>query len=381
MMAADLLSGVRVLDLSNVLAGPYCSYQLALLGAEVVKVEMPGTGDLARVLGADPQLNGLGLGASFLAQNAGKKSVAIDLKSADGREAFLKLVDTADVVVENFRPGVMERLGLGADTLRQRRPALVYCAISGFGQTGPMRGQPAYDQIVQGMSGLMSVTGTDAGGPLRAGYPVADTFGGMTAAFAVAAALVRAKGSGVGATIDVSMLEATLSSMAWVLSNLLIAGQQPKRMGNDNFTAAPSGAFRAAGGLINIAANKQEQFLALARVIGRPELGEDPRFAEREARKRHRAELTAEIEAALGARPRLEWEALLNEAGVPAGRVLDVEEALALEQVRGRALLARLAVGDRDIDVVSSPFLVDGVRPAPATPPPLLGEHDREFGR
>ncbi|TPG21715.1 CoA transferase [Sphingomonas koreensis] len=373
---ANLLSGVRVLDLSNVLAGPYCTYQLALLGAEVIKVEMPKGGDLARALGADADLNRAGLGASFLAQNAGKKSVAIDLKSDSGKAQFLDLVDTADVVVENFRPGVMERLGLGWDVLRARKPSLVYCAISGFGQTGPMRGQPAYDQIVQGMSGLMSVTGYADGDPLRVGYPVADTFGGMAAAFAITAALVRARSAGEGSTIDVSMLEATLSSMAWVISNLLIAGQTPQRMGNDNFTAAPSGAFRTADGMLNIAANKQEQFIAVMRVIGRETLANDPRFAEREDRKRNRAALTTEIEAVLQTRPSLEWERLFNEAGVPAGRVLSVPEALALDQVRGRALVNDLRIADRDIAVMGAPFLVDGVRPAADAPPPLLGEHN-----
>jgi len=239
-----------------------------------------------------------------------------------------------------------------------------------------MRGRPAYDQIIQGFSGLMSVTGTEDGGPLRAGYPVSDTFGGMAAAFAIAAALVRAQSTGEGATIDVSMLEATLSSMAWVISNLVIAGQAPRRMGNDNMTAAPSGTFRTAGGQINIAANKQQQFEALARVIGRPELVGDPRFADREDRKRHRADLTAAIEAALAARPSIEWEAALNAAGVPAGRVIEVAEALALEQVRERALMSALHIAGRDIEVAAAPFLVDGARPAPAAAPPLLGEHN-----
>lgn len=368
-----LLPGVRVLDLSNVLAGPYCGYQLALLGAEVIKVEIPEGGDLARTLGADAALNQAGMGASFLAQNAGKKSVTLDLKSGDDKAVFLTLVDSADVVIENFRPGVMTRLGLDAETLRARKPGLIYCAISGFGQTGPMRGQPAYDQIIQGLAGVMSVTGTQEGGPLRAGYPVADTFGGMAAAFAIAAALVRARSSGEGATIDVSMLEATLSSMAWVISNLVIAGQRPQRMGNDNFTAAPSGAFRTADGLINIAANKQQQFEALVAAIGRPDLLTDPRFAARENRKRHRAELTGEIEAGLASRSSLEWEAKLNASGVPAGRVLDVPAALALDQVKARGLMQQLHAAEREIQVAASPFLIDGNRPVAASAPPTLG--------
>ncbi|WP_292125045.1 CoA transferase, partial [Mesorhizobium sp.] len=259
----DLLSGIRVLDLTNVLAGPYCAYQLALLGADVIKVEAPPGGDLARQLGASPELNKAGMGASFLAQNAGKRSVVLDLKQEADRERFLDLVATADALVENFRPGVMDRLGLGHEKLKEVRPSLVYCAISGFGQTGPMRGNPAYDQIIQGLSGIMSITGTPETAPLRVGYPVADTLGGLVGAFAIAAALVRQKTSGEGAFLDVSMLECTLSALGWPVSNYLTAGVQPQAMGNENMTAAPSGAFRTGEGLLNIAANKQEQFVIL----------------------------------------------------------------------------------------------------------------------
>ena len=233
-----LLDGIRVLDLTNVLAGPFGAYQLALLGAEVIKVESPGAGDLARQLGADPALNKALMGASFLAQNAGKRSVTINLKTAAGRDVFRRLVGSADVVIENFRPGVMERLGLGYDALREIRPGLVYCAISGFGQDGPLRDNPAYDQIVQGLSGVMSVTGDAASAPLRVGYPVADTIGGLTAAFAIAAALVRRGRSGEGECIDVSMLEATLVTMGWQVSNWLIAGVRPQPLGNRRQPAA-----------------------------------------------------------------------------------------------------------------------------------------------
>ncbi|MEX0371250.1 MAG: CaiB/BaiF CoA transferase family protein, partial [Tateyamaria sp.] len=183
------LDGVRVLDLTNVLAGPFCCHQLAHMGAEVIKVEAPGRGDLARQLGADPELNAKGMGVSFLAQNAGKKSITVNFKHPDGKALFLRLVETADVVVENFRPGVMTRLGLGYDALKERKTDLIYCAISGFGQDGPWVERPAYDQIVQGVSGVMSITGDTDSAPLRVGYPVADTVGGMTAAFAVASAL------------------------------------------------------------------------------------------------------------------------------------------------------------------------------------------------
>lgn len=373
-----LLEGIRVLDLTNVLAGPFCAYQLALLGADVIKVETPGSGDLARQLGASTELSAQLMGASFLAQNANKRSITINLKSDKGKEAFRRLVAGADVLVENFRPGVMARLGVGYDELRPVNPSLVYCAISGFGQEGPMCAAPAYDQIVQGLSGVMSITGDEHSAPLRVGYPVCDSIGGITAAFAIASALVRQRGTGEGCLIDVSMLDSTLATMGWVVSNYLIAGQRPVPMGNDNFTAAPSGAFRTGDGLLNIAANKQEQFVALANVIGREDLPSDARFAHREDRKKHRAELTAEIEAALGSRPAAEWELLLNTAGVPAGRVISVPEALALEQVQERALVEELAdyeVLGRPLSLITAGYRLDGGSRRLHSPPPRLGEH------
>ncbi|WP_207478563.1 CaiB/BaiF CoA transferase family protein [Arenibaculum pallidiluteum] len=377
-----LLEGVRVLDLTNVLAGPYCCYQLALLGADVVKVESPGGGDLARQLGAAPELNRAAMGASFLAQNAGKRSVVLDLKTEEGRGRFLKLVAGADALVENFRPGVMARLGLSYEALRAVRPDLVYCAISGFGQTGPLAGNPAYDQIVQGLSGLMAITGTPETAPLRVGYPACDTLGGLFGAFAVVSALIRRMRTGEGAFLDVSLLESTLSAMGWPVSNYLTAGVEPRPMGNENVTAAPSGTFRTADGPLNIAANKQEQFEALCAVIGRPELASDPRFAEREARKRNREALRALIEEALAAAPAAEWEARLNGAGVPAGRVLGLPAALAEPQVQGRGITTRFedVPGlDRPLTVVRGGFLVDGEAPRPLRPPPRLGEHQQEI--
>ena len=370
------LAGIRVLDLTNVLAGPFACYQLAVMGAEVIKVEVPGIGDLARQLGADPDLNRKLMGVSFLAQNAGKRSVTVNLKSAAGKEVFRRLVATADAVVENFRPGVMDRLGLGYDELRGLKPDIVYCAISGFGMDGPLRDNPAYDQIVQGLSGVMSVTGTPETAPLRVGYPVSDTMGGITAAFAIAAALVQKERTGKGERIDVSMLEATLVAMGWAVSNWLIAGVRPMPMGNENATAAPSGAFRTGGGLLNIAANKQEQFEALCRLVGRPELAGDPRFAGREDRKRHRFELRAALEEALAVRPAAQWAPDLNAAGIPAGEVLDVPEVLGHPQVVERGLVRHFGdvpgVG-RDIAVVRAGFRLAGGDPVPDRPPPPLG--------
>ncbi|RWC45686.1 CoA transferase [Mesorhizobium sp.] len=374
----DLLSGIRVLDLTNVLAGPYCAYQLALLGGDVIKVEAPQGGDLARQLGGSPELNSAGMGASFLAQNAGKRSVVLDLKQEAGRERFLDLVASADALVENFRPGVMDRLGLGFARLKEVRPSLVYCAISGFGQTGPMRDNPAYDQIVQGLSGIMSITGTPETAPLRVGYPVADTLGGLVGAFAIAAALVKQKTTGEGAFLDVSMLECTLSALGWPVSNYLTADVEPQPMGNENMTAAPSGTFRTGDGLLNIAANKQEQFVALCRLVGLPELASDPRFAERETRKRNRIALKALIEDALANSSAAAWEETLNRAGVPAGRVLTIPQVLAEQQVIEREMTTRfdgMPNIDRPLTVVRGGFMVDGAAPLPTKPPPALGEH------
>jgi CoA:oxalate CoA-transferase len=381
---AKLLEGVRVLDLTNVLAGPFCCYQLAVLGAEVIKVETPGSGDLARQLGADPELNERRMGASFLAQNAGKRSITLNLKHPRGNEAFLRLAATADALVENFRPGVMDRLGLGYAALTQVRPDLVYCAISGFGQDGPLAANPAYDQIIQGLAGVMSVTGSPHTAPLRVGYPVCDTMGGITAAFAVAAALFRRARTGEGEFIDVSMLEAALVAMGWAVSNWLIAGVRPTPMGNENVSAAPSGAFRTGRGLLNIAANQQAQFESLCRLVGREDLISDRRFAGREARKLNRYELKTELEQALAHKSAAEWAPELNAHGVPAGEVLSVPEVLEHPQVIERDLIKRFpgAPGlEREIAVVRAGFRLGRGDPAPDAPPPALGaDTDRILG-
>jgi crotonobetainyl-CoA:carnitine CoA-transferase CaiB-like acyl-CoA transferase len=373
---AGLLAGLRILDLTNVLAGPFCCYQLAQLGAEVIKVETPGCGDLARHLGADAELNRRGMGASFLAQNAGKRSITLNLKHIKAREAFTRLVKTSDVMVENFRPGVMDRLELGYERLKAIKSDLIYCAISGFGQDGPLRLNPAYDQIIQGLSGVMSVTGDAQSAPLRVGYPVADTMGGITAAYAISAALFRRERTGEGEFIDVSMLESTLVAMGWVVSNWLIAGVRPQALGNENMTASPSGTFRTGEGLLNIAANQQQQFETLCKLIGRPELASDPHFAGREDRKRHRYELNREIELALTARSAAEWSGLMNDSGVPAGEVLDVPSVLEHPQVVERGLLRTfkdVPNVDDDVRVVRSGFRLKSGDPRPASPPPALG--------
>ena len=288
------------------------------------------------------------------------------------------------MLVENFRPGVMMRLGMGYDELHAINPRLIYCAISGYGQEGPMKDAPAYDQIIQGLSGMMSITGDEHCAPLRVGYPIADTIGGITAAFAIASALVRRTATGLGAFIDVSMLDCAIATMGWVVSNYLIAGHEPAPMGNNNFTAAPSGTFNTAKGLLNIAANKQEQFEALAEAVGRKHLTSDPRFAHRESRKQNRAALTFELEQALGAKPAAEWEAILTRLGIPAGRVVSVPEALSSPQVQHRELLQSFSdvsgVG-REVTLTRAGFKLAGADPHVSSPPPRLGQHTEEVLR
>jgi len=369
------LAGRRVLDLTNVLAGPFCCHQLAHFGAEVIKVEVPGSGDLARQLGADKALNEALMGVSFLAQNAGKRSITINLKSDDGKAVFRRLVAGADVLVENFRPGVMRRLGLDFEALKDTRPDLIYCAISGFGQDGPMKDLPAYDQIIQGLSGVMSITGAPDTAPYRVGFPVADTIGGLTAAMAISAALAE-KDRTEPRFIDVAMLESVLATMGWAVSNFLIAGIPPQPVGNDNVTSSPSGTFETRDGLLNIAANKQEQFEAVCRIVDRETLIADPRFASRSARLEHRKALAALLTEALLQDDAAAWELRLNDAGVPAGRVLTVPEIIAVPQVAGRGLVDTFeqvpGVG-RDVSIVVPGVKIDGEAPRVAAPPPELG--------
>lgn len=365
------LAGVRVIDLSNVLAGPFCTHQLAHLGAEVIKVEIPRRGDLARQLGMDEDLSARNMGISFLAPNPGKRSLTLNLKSDAGRDILKRLVKDADVLVENFRPGVMQRLGVGYEVLREANPALIYCAISGFGQDGPLSDRPAYDQIVQGMAGAMAITGDPDSAPMRAGWPVADTVGGLTAAMAISAALAAPERGGF---IDVAMTDSLLATMGWAVSNLLIGGIAPRPAGNENLTSAPSAAYHCADGLINIAANKQEQWEVLAGHLGLAALCDDPRFRTRAARKANRRALNAAIEAVLATRPAAVWEEELNARGVPAGRILPLADALDHPQYRQRDQIARYRLsGGREIRAVRTGVHLDGAPLTVEGPPPELG--------
>ena len=367
------LQGKRILDLTNVLAGPFCTYQLANLGAEVLKIETPVKGDLARNLGADPDLNSKGMGISFLAQNSGKKSITLNLKSKKGKILFRELVSEYDAVVENFRPGVMKRLDLSYESLKKNNSNLIYCAITGFGQDGPLSQNPAYDQIIQGLSGVMTITGDSENNPYRVGYPISDTIGGLTAAMALSAALNAPKG---GSFIDVSMLEATLVTMGWVISNYLIGGVIPKAQGNENFTSSPSGSFQAKDGLLNIAANKDEQWELLANHLGRKDLIENPDFSNREMRKKNRLRLKAELETILTTKLVEEWVEELNKISVPAGPVLSIPEVLSHPQITKRGILTTLENipgVEKSIDVLKAAVLFDGDHHQIDSNPPLLG--------
>jgi crotonobetainyl-CoA:carnitine CoA-transferase CaiB-like acyl-CoA transferase len=374
------LSGVRVLDLTNVLSGPFGTLHLALLGAEVVKIENPRAGDLARVLGNVPKLNKMLMGTSFLAQNANKKSVTLNLKAPEGKEIFRKLVAKADVVVENFRPDVMPRLGLGYPALAEINPRLVYCGISGFGQTGPDAEKPAYDQIIQGLSGVMDVNGDERLHPLRTGFPVCDTVGGLNAAFAILAALYHRERTGEGQMIDVALLDSIMPLMGWVAANLLIGGQDPVAMGNDNFTAAPSGSFATADGHVNIAANKQEQWEALTEVLDLAHLRTDPRFEQRDERKMNRKALTPLMEERLKEKPTAHWVEALNARDVPTGDILPLREALAQPQTRHRQTLHTVRVDEEigDVKLFGLTARLSRTPGAITSPPPRLGAHTEE---
>ena len=379
-MSRKILAGLKVLDLTNVLSGPFTTLHLALLGAEVIKVENPKGGDLARCLGILPELNRRLMGTSFIAQNCNKKSITLNTKSAEGKAIFLRMVKDADVVVENFRPGVMDRLGIGYKVLSAINPKLIYCAISGFGQTGPDALKPAYDQIIQGLSGEMAVNGDERLNPLRTGFPVCDTVGGLNAAFAVMAALFHRERTGEGQFIDIALLDSIMPLMGWVAANLLIGQQQPVLMGNDNFTAAPSGTFKTLDGHINIAANKQEQWEAVCDVLDLPELKIDPRFQERDNRKQNRKQLTPLLEAKLATKSTIFWVEELNAKDVPSGEILSLEQALRQPQMNHREVLKKVPLeGFGEIAVFGLTARFEKTPGTVETPPPVLGEHNGEI--
>jgi len=330
------LAGVTVVDMTRVLAGPFCTLLLSNLGARVIKVERPPAGDDARAIG--PLVNGKSL--YFSALNYGKESIALDLRQRDDREIFEQLLGAADVLVENFRPGVLERLGYGWTAMHARWPALVYAVASGFGHTGPLRERPAFDLVAQAMGGIVSLTGHPDGPPARVGVSIGDIAAGLFLANGISSALYKRRETGVGTMIDVAMLDCQLAILENALTTHLVTGALPGRLGTRHPNIAPFQAFAAGDGKpIVVCAGHDDHFAAFSTTIDRPELPADPRFATADARRRHVDELETIVLAALSAHPAAEWLARLEQAGVPCAPVQTVAEAVRHPQVAARGMV------------------------------------------
>ena len=361
-----------MLDLSRVLAGPYATMVLADLGADVVKVERPAGGDDTRRWG--PPFRGPDA-AYFLSVNRGRRSVALDLDRPDHREVLGHLLATADVVVENFLPRQLERLGLDPEAELQRRPELVWTSIRGAGSGGPGGEEPGYDAMVQARSGLMSITGPRGGPPTKVGVAVGDLFAGLHAAVAVLAALCHRDRTGQGQRIEVPLLETSIALLVNQAANYLIGGQVPEPLGNHHPNIAPYGAYACAGGAVVVGAGNDDQFRRLCATLGRPELADDPRYADNAARVGHAAELTTELEAVLATRPAAHWQAALGAAGVPVAPVNRLDQVFADEHVRAVGLVAEVDHASGPLPQVRAPVAMSATPPALTLPPPLLGEH------
>lgn len=346
------LAGITVIDLTQVFAGPYCTYQLALLGAKVIKIEPPG-GEMTRYGGALKDLADEGLGLAFCTQNADKDCVEIDLKQPEGITKVLELAADADIFVQNYRPGVAARLGLGEGAVRGANANIIYCSISAYGGEGPVGHRPAYDHVVQAMSGIMQTTGTEDMGPVKVGAPYVDYATGLNAAFAVMAALRERDRTSAPQTVNVAMLDTALNLMANNLVATATTGNETPKLGNEAASRAPSsGCFEAGDGvLIMLAANNERQFADLCAVLGYPEWAEDERWRQPQQRAENQQALRAVIENAFRQRRAAEWETLLDQAGVPASRVRSVGEVLAEGQPEARGLLQELPVGSRGTSV------------------------------
>lgn len=369
------LQGVRVLECASVIAGPYCAYMLTLLGAETIKIERPGQGDWMRAQGGDAGLVAAGLGSTFLSCNAGKRSVALNLKDPRGVKIAREIAAGVDVMIENWRPGTAGRLGIGFEDIRAVNPRIVYCSISGFGQDGPMSPRPAYDHIIQAMSGIMSVTGTPETAPSRTGPPLVDYLTGLSAAVAVLAALRQRDHTGEAQHVDVGMLDCAVAAMGSILSAHVNGGVPAAPIGNAAASGAPSsGLFETRTSPLTLVANTEAQFAALCAVLNRADILSDARFREPGARKQNQDALRAIIAASLGERPAIEWEGLMAAAGVPAGAVRSVPELLDEAQVAARGLFRHLALPDqgREAALPAAGFKLNGRPVAPDRAPPLL---------
>ena len=370
------LESVRVIDLSQVLAGPYATYQLALLGAEVIKIEKPGEGDWTRVDGPLPDLAERRMALGFLGHNAGKKSVTVDLKTPEGIALVRQLVASADIFVENFKPGVAERLGLGFEALKEINPKLVFCSISAFGQDGPFSHRPAYDHVIQGMCGIMLTTGKPGDGPVKVGAPYIDYATGMNAAFAILAGLRETERTGTAVQVDVAMLDTSLMLMASLMSTHLTTGWKPVQNGNEAWSASPSsGAFATAEGVLMLAANHDIQFRNLCRAIARDDILSDPRWNTPADRHKNWKDLRETLEETFRTRPAAEWEDILATAAVPAGRVRGMDEILAEPQIAVRGLTHEIRVEGHNapVHIPAMSFKANGRISTPDLPPPTLG--------
>lgn len=362
------LAGIRVLDLSRVLAGPWCTQCLADLGAEVLKVESPGDGDETRTW-APPYAGDLS--AYFTCANRSKSSLVVDLKSSEGKELILSLAAQADVLIENFKTGSLERLGLGREILAKNNPRLVHCSISGYGRTGPHAKRAGYDFVIQAETGLMSITGEPDGPPVKVGVAVSDITTGMYAAQAILAALLEQKQTGRGRFLDVALFDCQLAALANIQASVLATGETPQRVGNAHATVGPYQVVEAADGPFVIAIGNSRQFDVFCReVLERPDLAEDERFHTNGDRLNNREALNAELATELRKRPRNDWLELFHAHGLPGGLVQTVDQALGSDQVAGRSLIHRF---DRDLAVVRYPVQFEGGLLDPS-PPPRPGE-------
>ena len=374
-------AGVRILDFTRYLAGPYGTYQLALLGADVVKIESH-EGDESRHLLISKEWADRKMASSFLAVNANKRSVTLDLRKPAALEVVKRLVPTADVVWENFRPGVMDRLGLGYETLAAINPRLIYCAVSGFGHTGPERTTAAFDGKLQAMSGIMSITGDPAGGPMRAGFAICDTIGGMTAALAVSSALYQRTHTGRGQFVDVAMLDAALAFIPGPVSEYTVAGIEQKQIGNGSVSRKPTAhRFRAGSGYIVLAVLTDKQFASLMRTIGRADALDDPRFRDWRARTDNDKALREVIETALATDEPKSWEARLTAADVPCSVVWKIDEITRHPQLDSRDVLQTIPTRYGPMRLVGAGFRLAHGSPGIDREPATLGEHTDEILR
>jgi len=370
---------VRILDFTRYLAGPYGTYQLALLGADVIKIESH-EGDESRHLLVSREWAERKMASSFLAVNANKRSITLDLRQPAAVEVITRLVPTTDVVWENFRPGVMERLGLGYDALAAINPRLVYCAVSGFGHTGPERTTAAFDGKLQAMSGIMSITGDPAGGPMRAGFAICDTIGGITAALAVASALYQRAHTGRGQFVDVAMLDAALAFIPGPVAEYSVAGIPQRQIGNGSVSRKPTaGRFRAGDGSLVLAVLTEKQFVALMRTIGRADALDDPRFKDWRARTENEPALREIIEGALAKDDPKSWEARLTAADVPCATVWKIEEITRHPQLEHRDVLQTIDSRYGPMRLVGAGFRLAHGSPGIEREPPTLGEHTDEI--